>query len=88
MLSRHIDIFENGIDRTNDLTLLAVDAHLGIDVELRRSRFRMNTGDRTDFDAGAVVRAQASDDVWQVISSPQSGSEPLHGFDLAFGFWP
>jgi hypothetical protein len=63
VLGRDIDILEDRVHRADDLALLAVDAHVGIDVELRGAGPRMDTGDRAHLDAGAIVRAQLSDDV-------------------------
>jgi len=63
MLGRNVDIFEDGIDRANDLALFAVDAYFRVDVELRRAWSRMNAGDRTDLHTSAVIGTQAGDDV-------------------------
>jgi hypothetical protein len=43
--------------------LLAIDTHFGIDVELGRTRFRVDAGDRADVHARSIVGAQTGDDV-------------------------
>ena len=63
VLGGDVDIFEDRVYRANDLALLAIDTDFGIDVELRRAGRRMNACNRTHLDAGAVVGAQAGDDV-------------------------
>src|SRR6185436_5968661 len=63
VLRGNVDVFENRVDRANDLALLAVDADLGIDIKLRRSRFRVDACNGADFDAGAVVGAKIGYDV-------------------------
>jgi hypothetical protein len=63
VLGGNVDIFEYGVDRADNLALFAIDANFRVDVELRRARPRVNTGNRTDFDAGSIVGAQAGDDV-------------------------
>src|SRR4029077_14581919 len=63
MFSRDVYIFEDCIHRTHDFALLAIDAHFGIDVELRRPWLRMDAGDRADLDAGSVDGTQTGDDV-------------------------
>jgi hypothetical protein len=63
MLGRNVNIFEDRIDRANDLALFAVDAYFRVDVELRRAWSRMNAGDRTDLHTSAVIGTQAGDDV-------------------------
>ncbi len=58
-----IDVLEDGIDRADDLALLAVDTHVGIDVELPRPRRRVDAGDRAHLDARSVVGTESRDDV-------------------------
>src|SRR5262249_7673609 len=63
VLRGDVDVLEDRIDRADDLALLAIDAHVGIDIELRGARPSMDTGNRAHLDAGSIVRAQPSDDV-------------------------
>ena len=74
VLGGNVDVFEDRVHRANDLALLAIDADFGIDVELRRAGRGMNARDRTHLDAGAVVGAQAGDDVGHQVSSLRSES--------------
>src|SRR5262249_5615377 len=63
VLGRDVYIFEDRVHRTDDLALLAIDTHFGIDIELRSSGFRVDAGDRADFDTCSIVGAQTGDDV-------------------------
>src|SRR5262245_58118184 len=63
MLRREVDIFEDRIHRANDLALLAIDTYFRVDVELRRTWLRVDTGDLTNLDTRSVVGAQTCDDV-------------------------
>src|SRR5215510_7183454 len=63
VLGWDVYIFEDRIHRTDDLALLAINTHLGIDIELRRSGLRVDAGDRADFDARSIVGAETGDDV-------------------------
>jgi hypothetical protein len=63
VLGGDVDVLEDRIDWADDLALLAVDAHVGIDVELRGARPGMDAGNRAHLDAGSIVRAQPSDHV-------------------------
>src|SRR6266700_3898255 len=63
MLDGDVDVLEDRIHGTDDLALLAVDAHVGIDVELRGAGPGMDASDRAHLDAGSVVGTQAGDDV-------------------------
>src|SRR5262245_18139024 len=63
VLGRDVYIFEDRVHRTDDLTLLAIDTHFGIDIKLRSSGLRVDAGDWADFDARSIVGAQTGDDV-------------------------
>jgi len=63
VLGRDIDVLEDRVHRANDLALLAVDAHVGVDVELWGAGPGMDAGDGAHLDAGAIVRTQPSNDV-------------------------
>ena len=54
----HVDILEDRVHGTHDLALLAVDADVRIDVELRCARRGMNAGHGADFNAGSIIGAQ------------------------------
>src|SRR5262249_61264917 len=64
MLDGDVDVLEDRVHGTDDLALLAVDAHVRINVELRGARSGVDAGDRADLDAGTVVGTQAGVDVW------------------------
>src|SRR5439155_24687109 len=63
VLGRDVDILEDRVDGADDLALLAVDTHVGIDVELRGARPGVDACDRANLDACSIVGAQARDDV-------------------------
>src|SRR5262245_59713893 len=63
VLGRDVYIFEDRVHRTDDLALLAIDTHYGIDIELRSSGLRVDAGDRADFDTRSIVGAQTGDDL-------------------------
>jgi hypothetical protein len=51
----------DGLDRAHDEALLAFDADLGVDVELRRGRRSMDALNWTDLYAGSVLDADVGD---------------------------
>jgi hypothetical protein len=51
----------DGLDRTYDEALLALDADLGVDVELRRGGRSMDALNWTDLYAGSVLDADVGD---------------------------
>jgi hypothetical protein len=57
MFRREVYIFEDRIHRADDLALLAIDTHFGVDVELRRARLRMDAGYRADLNTRSIVGA-------------------------------
>ena len=65
----HLEVGEDRVDRAGLDAGVAVDADLGVDVELLgrlevgRARLRMDAVDGTDLDAGVVLDAAAGDDV-------------------------
>ena len=63
VLGGDVDVFEDRIDGTDDLALFAIDAHVGIDVELRGAGPGMDAGDGAHLDAGPIVGTQPGDDV-------------------------
>src|SRR5262249_54084154 len=79
VLGGDVYIFEDRVHRTDDLALLAIDTHFGIDIELRSSGLRVDAGDRTDFDARSIVGAQTGDDVrhWLIFLYHVQTVQPL-----------
>ena len=69
VLLGHLEVGEDRVDRAGLDAGVAVDADLGIDVELLRGlevgrpRLRMDAVDGADLDAGVVLDAAAGDDV-------------------------
>src|SRR5205814_3954208 len=63
VLDRDVHILEDRVHRAHDLALLAIDAHVRIDVELRGAGPGMDAGDRAHLDAGPIVGAETRDDV-------------------------
>src|SRR5690349_15438038 len=69
-LRGELRIEEDRVDRTDHLALLALDADVRVDVELRSVRGGVDAGDGADFDAGPVPGAAVNDDVGHSTSSP------------------
>jgi hypothetical protein len=63
ILVRQLDIQEDRLDRADDHALLALDADLRVDVELRRVIGGMDAGDGADLGARPVPDAELGDDV-------------------------
>jgi hypothetical protein len=63
MLGGELGIEEDRVHRADDLTLLALDAHFGINVVLWSPREGMNAGDRADVDARPIICTQRGDNV-------------------------
>ena len=63
VLVGQLDIQEDGIDRADDHALLALDADVRVDVELRRVGRAVDAGDRADLGARPVPDAELGDHV-------------------------
>src|SRR4029434_3432906 len=95
MLGRDVDVLEDRVHRTDDLALFAVDTDFGVDIELWRARRCMDTGDRTDLDAGSIVRAQARDDIRHFVLASLGDSNyrfqitycSMPVWNMKFGIW-
>ena len=63
VLVRQLDVQEDRFDRADDHALLALDADVGVDVELWRLGRGVDAGHRTDLNARPVPDAKLGDDV-------------------------
>jgi hypothetical protein len=63
VLIRQVDVQIDGVNRADNYTLLALDADVRVDVELRCFRRAVDAGDRADLDARPVPDAELGDNV-------------------------
>jgi hypothetical protein len=63
---RQLRVQIDGLDWADDEALLAFDADVRVDVELRRGWGGVNTLNRADLYAGSILDADVSDNEWHL----------------------
>jgi hypothetical protein len=59
----NVNVFEDRVHRTDNLALLAIDADVGVNVELWGARGGMDTSDRANFHAGTIMGTETGNNV-------------------------